>query len=166
MSDLFVEIEYDGTVDAGGKKHIGPYIASGKRIHGVSARHMFLPGGNRVPLDVWNKIKDADGIVRRLADGEFTILSMPDGELHSIADEKSRDATAMAKRTINPELLERWLTQELSRTKPRVTVLDALRSQLGEVETNPAERGTPIMRDNELPAGAEEAPPLPVLGER
>jgi hypothetical protein len=159
MSDLFVEIEYDGTVDAAGKKHIGPYIASGKRIDGVSARHMFLPGGNRVPLDVWNKIKDAQGVKRRLEDGEFTILSAPDEAPHSIADENSRSAVAMAKRTIDPELLERWLTQELSRTKPRVTVLDALRSQLGEVENDPAERGTQVMRDNELPAGID-----PTLG--
>lgn len=161
----FVEIEYDGTIDASGKKHVGPYIASGKRIDGVSARHMFLPGGNRVPLDIWRKIKDAQGVKRRLEDGEFKILSTPDEDPYSIADEKSRDATAMAKRTIDPELLERWYSQELSRSKPRTKVLDALRSQLGEVETNPAERGTPVMRDNELPAGAEEAPPLPPLRE-
>lgn len=154
MSGSFVEIHYDGTVDARGKKHIGPYIASGKRVDGISARHMFLPGGNRVPSDTWNKIKDAQGVRRRLEDGEFTILSEP-GEEHSIADEKSRAAVVMAKRTIDPDLLERWLAQELGRAKPRTTVLDALRSQLGEVETDPAKRGTQVMRDNELPEGVE-----------
>lgn len=155
MSGSFVEIEYDGTVDAAGKKHIGPYIASGKRVDGVSARHMFLPGGNQVPLDTWNRIKDAQGVKRRLEDGEFTILSAPDEAPHSIADEKSRAATDMAKRTIDPDLLERWLAQELGRAKPRTTVLDALRSQLGEVETDPAKRGMQVVRDNELPEGVE-----------
>ncbi len=147
----YVEVDYDGPVDAEDHKHVGPFIASG--ADGTKA--MFLPGANEIDADVWAKIKETHGVKWRLEQGYFRVLSEPEGDAHSIVDEPNRVAMELVRNTIEPAILERWLEQEKGSTKPRGFLVKALEDQLSHVEPDPKKRGKPELRPHRLPEGVE-----------
>lgn len=155
-----MQIDYQGYVDGRGKPHVGPYIASGKR----GRKAMFLPGANLIPADLWQDIKDSQGVQQRLKSGQLRILvddsedpSADDVHGVNLADMDQASAIQLIVRTIEPDLLEAWHDQEQGGPK-RAPVLEALASQLGAVEPDKRKRGKPVLRDHAMPEGVEDAP--------
>ena len=150
--DLYVEVEYDGPIDSTGKRHIGPFIASGAK--GIKV--LFLPGANRLSVEKWLAVCDTQAVKDRLEEGHFTVLhddTASEAEHHDITSETHRRALALVHDTIDPDVLMAWREQEGDRDKPRKSVLKALDEQLTYVETDPAKQKRPELRPHKLPEG-------------
>lgn len=120
------------------------------RIHTVSckgASYRFIPGMNEVPNDVWDKLNAKDGspgcknlVSRRVL--EPLNVNKPAGKRKTAPKpvEKVEDITITAmnkfdaldliENTFDVGVLERFLTEEKGKEKPRKDVVDALEKQL------------------------------------
>lgn len=133
-----IQIDYNGRIDATGKKHAGIYIASG--IGG--AKVLFRPGVNMVRLDEWNAVKNTAGVTRRLVDGEMEVMGERKEAKNGVFQfpaVPAIQATALITRTIDPKVLRAWLAQERV-SGVRQQVIDALEKQISAVTTDASNR--------------------------